>query len=169
METVSFQHDILPLKDMLFRLALRITLNRQDAEDVVQETLIRCWNKRDSWQEIDSIQAFATTVCRNLALDTTKRASRKTVSMETDNGQTREGVEHQTTDSALDQMLHNERVEMLKKMVDKLPEKQKLCLQLRDFEEKSYKEISELLDLPEPQVKVNLFRARQTLKKLLTS
>lgn len=71
MNTVSFKDDVLPLKDMLYRLALRITLNRAEAEDIVQDTLIRVWNRRDEWEQIESIEAYCTTVCRNLALDRT--------------------------------------------------------------------------------------------------
>ena len=66
---VSFRNDVLPLKNILYRLALRITLNSAEAEDIVQDTLIKVWNKRDSWAEIESIEAFSITVCRNLALD----------------------------------------------------------------------------------------------------
>ena len=46
MKELSFQHDILPLKDELYRLALRITQNPAEAEDVVQETLIKVWRRR---------------------------------------------------------------------------------------------------------------------------
>ena len=49
MKEISFQNDVLPLKNKLFRLALRITLNREEAEDVVQDTLIKVWNARDRW------------------------------------------------------------------------------------------------------------------------
>ena len=49
MKKISFRNDILPMKDMLFRLAMRITLSREEAEDIVQDTLIKVWNKRDSW------------------------------------------------------------------------------------------------------------------------
>lgn len=73
MNNISFRNDILPLKNVLFRLALRITLNREDAEDVVQDTLVKVWNKRDDWHEIDSIEAFCMTVCRNLSLDKVKK------------------------------------------------------------------------------------------------
>ena len=52
MQEISFRNDILPLKDKLFRLALRITSDRAEAEDVVQETLIRVWNKREEWTPI---------------------------------------------------------------------------------------------------------------------
>ena len=69
MKEISFQNDVLPLKNKLFRLALRITLNREEAEDVVQDTLIKVWNARDRWLELDSIEAYSLTIARNLSLD----------------------------------------------------------------------------------------------------
>ena len=54
---INFQSDILPLKNELYRMALRITMNPAEAEDVVQETMMKVWNKRDSWEQIDSIEA----------------------------------------------------------------------------------------------------------------
>ena len=69
MKTISFQSDILPLKNELFRMALRITQNREEAEDVVQETMMKVWNRRDQWSQLDSIEAFCLTICRNQALD----------------------------------------------------------------------------------------------------
>ncbi|MCF0192918.1 MAG: sigma-70 family RNA polymerase sigma factor [Prevotella sp.] len=164
MKTISFQNDILPMKDLLFRLALRITLNREDAEDVVQETLIRCWNKRDEWENIDSVQAFATTICRNLAVDCTKRAGRKTTALNTSQIDAQPDS-NSLTSSPLQKVIRQERLELLQQIVNHLPENQKLCLQLRDFEEKSYKEIAEMLQITEQQVKTNIFRARQTIKK----
>ena len=74
MKNISFRNDVLPLKNVLYRLALRITLNREEAEDVVQDTLIKVWNRRDDWQDIDSIEAFSLTICRNLSLDRMKKA-----------------------------------------------------------------------------------------------
>ena len=52
MKTISFQSDILPLKNELYRMALRITMNPAEAEDVVQETMMKVWNKRDSWRSL---------------------------------------------------------------------------------------------------------------------
>ena len=68
MQELSFRNDILPLKDKLFRLALRITFDRAEAEDVVQETLIRVWNKRDQWSQYGSSAAYCLTVARNLTM-----------------------------------------------------------------------------------------------------
>ena len=73
MKEISFQNDVLPLKNKLFRLALRITLNREEAEDVVQDTLIKVWNARDRWLELDSIEAYSLTIARNLSLDRIKK------------------------------------------------------------------------------------------------
>ena len=53
----------------------------------------------------------------------------------------------------------------MKNIVNALPEKQRSCMQLRDFEGKTYKEIANIMDISEDQVKINLFRARQTVKQ----
>lgn len=54
---------------------------------------------------------------------------------------------------------------IVKRLVDELPEKQRSCMQLRDFEGKPYKEIADVLGITEEQVKVNIFRARQNIKQ----
>ena len=58
MQEISFRKDILPLKDKLFRLALRITLDRAEAEDVVQDVLLKAWDKRDEWTDLLSVEAY---------------------------------------------------------------------------------------------------------------
>ena len=73
MKNISFRNDVLPLKNTLYRLALRITLDSADAEDIVQETLIKVWNRRAQWEEIENIEAFCLTICRNLSLDHIKK------------------------------------------------------------------------------------------------
>ena len=78
MQEISFRNDILPLKDKLFRLALRITLDRAEAEDVVQDTMIRVWNKRDEWSQFESVEAYCLTVARNLAIDRSQKKEAQT-------------------------------------------------------------------------------------------
>ena len=78
MKEISFRNDILPLKDKLYRLALRITLDSAEAEDIVQDTMIRVWNKRDEWAQFNSIEAFCLTVARNLAIDRSQKSEAKT-------------------------------------------------------------------------------------------
>lgn len=82
MKEISFRNDVLPLKDKLFRLALRITLNREEAEDIVQDTLIKVWNSRNKWQQLDSIEAYSLTIARNLSLDRIKKMENQNGSLE---------------------------------------------------------------------------------------
>ena len=162
MKKISFRTDVLPLKNELFRLALRITLNREDAEDVVQETMIRVWNRRDQWEQIESIEAFCTTICRNMALDKTKRASNQDASLDNEG---HDAPDHSYSANPEEQAVQRDRVERVRRLMDLLPEKQRTCMQLRDVEGKSYKEIATVMDISEQQVKVNIFRARQTIKQ----
>lgn len=161
MKEISFQNDVLPLKNKLFRLALRITLNREEAEDVVQDTLIKVWNARDRWQEFDSIEAYSLTIARNLSLDCIKKMENQNDSLEEQNTERLD----ENTSTPSERMIQKDKLDIVRNIIDELPEKQRSCLQLRDIEGKSYKEIADILSITEDQVKVNIFRARQTVKQ----
>ena len=77
MKEISFKNDVLPLKDKLFRLALRITLNREEAEDIVQDTLMKLWNQRDEWSAIQNMAPYSMTICRNLSLDPREKKDKR--------------------------------------------------------------------------------------------
>ena len=161
MKKISFRNDVLPLKNELYRLALRITLNPTEAEDVVQETMIKVWNRRDRWDELESIEAFCLTICRNISLDKVKKAENQNQSLMD---------EHDTPDNSYtsnpeEQAMQQDRIALIRRLINTLPEKQRSCMQLRDFEGKSYKEIAKILAISEEQVKINIFRARQTIKQ----
>lgn len=159
MQEISFRNDILPLKDKLFRLALRITFDRAEAEDIVQETLIRVWNKRDEWTQFGSIEAYCLTVAKNLAIDRSERKDAQTVELTPDLEQASDAS------SPYEKLVTKERMKLIHRLMTELPEKQRQIMQLRDLEDKSYKEIAVALNLTEEQVKVNLFRARQKVKQ----
>ena len=159
MQEISFRNDILPLKDKLFRLALRITLDRAEAEDVVQDTMIRVWNKRDEWQQFESVEAYCLIVAKNLAIDRSQKKDAQNVEL------TPEMAEEADTSGPYDRLVNNERMKIIHRLIDELPEKQRLIMQLRDIEGESYKDIAKVLQLTEEQVKVNLFRARQKVKQ----
>ena len=160
MNKVSFRNDILPMKDTLYRLALRITCNNAEAEDIVQDTLIKVWNRREHWDEIESMEAFCMTICRNLSLDRIRKMGNHNDSIDD---------RHQEKTSAqsnpYEDMNQKDRIQLVRKIVDQLPEKQRTCIQLRDFEGKTYKEIAEVMQISEDQVKINIFRGRQTIKQ----
>lgn len=159
MQEISFRNDILPLKDKLFRLALRITFDRAEAEDIVQETMIRVWNKRNEWTQFGSVEAYCLTVARNLAIDRSELKDAQTVELSPEMEQA------DTTSNPYERLVSKERMALIHRLIGRLPEKQRTAMQLRDIEGKSYKEIALLLDMTEEQVKVNLFRARQKVKQ----
>lgn len=157
MENISFRTTVLPLGDRLFRLALRITMNRAEAEDAVQDTLLRVWEHRQEWERIDNLEAFAIATCRNRALDIVKRAGRTTAPLD----ETHTPFMH----SPHEQMEAREQVSLVRKLMDELPEQQRTIMALRDIEGKTYQEIANILGINETQVKVYLHRARTKVKK----
>ncbi len=163
MKKISFRNDVLPLKNELYRLALRITLNNAEAEDVVQETMMKVWNRREEWDAIESMEAFCLTICRNQALDKTRKMANQSQSLDDNNGM--EPPDHSFSSDPERQIMLRDRVNLIRRLVDSLPEKQRSIMQLRDFEGKSYKEVAIVMGVTEEQVKVNLFRARQTIRK----
>lgn len=64
-----------------------------------------------------------------------------------------------------ERMIQKDKLDIVKRMIDELPEKQRSCIQLRDIEGKAYKDIAQILGITEEQVKINIFRARQTIKQ----
>lgn len=158
MQKISFRNDILPLKDKLFRLALCITRNREEAEDIVQDTMLRVWNRREEWSVWETVEGFCLTICRNLAIDRSQKMDARHVEL------TPEVTELPDMAAPDKLMERDERLGLLHRLIAELPEKQRTILQLRDVEGKSYKEIAEILQLTEEVVKVNLFRARQRIK-----
>ena len=155
---IRFREDILPLKDKLFRLALRITLSRDEAEDVVQDTMLRLWEQRDVWPSIQNMEAYATTLCRNMALDRCKAARQSNLSL---NEELDSPIDATTPLDILDS---RQRVEHLHRLIDSLPEVQRSIILLRDIEGRPYDEIATQLSLSLSQVKVYLHRARMRLR-----
>lgn len=160
MQEKAFRNEILPLKEKFYRMALRITLDSAEAEDIVQDTLIRIWEKRDEWPSIKSFEALGLTICRNLAIDRSERKEAQNVEL------IPEQMDDQTQISGPhEEIVANESMKLIWQIIDELPVRQREVLQLRDIEGMTYKEIAAILQITEDQVKITLFRARQSIKK----
>lgn len=159
MSNIDFQRDLLPLKDKIYRLGLRITLNTQEAEDLTQDILIRLWNKREELSHITNIEVWSLTITRNLALDRIAQKGSQNISLES--------VDTDTSDQALnpDEILEQkERLHRVHQLFKTLPENLRTALQLRDIEGLSYHEAAIAMQMTEENYKVTLHRARKTLK-----
>ena len=156
---VDLKRDILPLKNILYRLALRITLNSQEAEDVVQDVIIKMWKMGERLNEVENLESFALRLTRNLSIDRQRMKVNQAESF--DELEDSHGGISNSIESRLEQQ---ERIDSIRDIMMQMPEKQRLVMQLRDFEGKSYKEIALALEISEDQVKVNIFRARQFVK-----
>lgn len=161
MENISFRTTVLPLSDKLYRLALHITMNKAEAEDVVQDTLLKVWERREEWEQINNLEAFAIATCRNRALDVMKRVGRKTEKLDE--------MAHFSNQTPYEQLEASEEISLVKRLMDDLPEMQRTIMLLRDIEGKTYQEIAETMDISETQVKVYLHRARTKIKQWITN
>lgn len=128
---------------------------------MVQDTMLKVWNRREQWEQIDSIEAFCLTICRNLSLDKVRRMGRQEQSLDISNDPT----DHSYTSNPEEQAVQRDRVKLVRQLISQLPEKQRTAMQLRDVEGKSYRDIADIMGITEEQVKINIFRARQTIKK----
>ncbi len=158
---LDIKRDILPLKNIMYRLALRIILNSQEAEDVVQDVIIKLWKMREQLEGIDNLEAYTLRMVRNLALDRQRMKVNQTENID--------GMDFFSSSSAEHAIEQDERINSIRQAMEQLPEKQRIAMQLRDFEGRSYKEIAEVMEISEDQVKVNIFRARQALRAKLTA
>lgn len=149
---MDFRNSILPHRDRLYRLALSITMDAAEAEDVVQDTMLRAWERRAEWDSIDNIQAWLMQICKNMSLDKRKRLDRQQPLT----------PDHHGTDAPHD---NKESLDILNRLINKLPPPLDDLIRLRDIEGLSYREMAEQLKLTEDQVRVYLHRARQKVKE----
>ena len=159
MKPIDFRLDLLPLKDKIYRTGLRITLNAQEAEDLTQDTLLRVWSKRNDLQQVGSIEAYCLAVCRNLALDRMAKRENGNLSLEAEQTDAPDNAR-----TPQEQMEHEEELKRIHQLFNRLPEKFRTALQLRDIEGMTYRQAAEAMNMTEELFKVTLHRARKNLR-----
>lgn len=158
---MNFEELTYKIKNKLYRFSLRIVGDEAEAEDVVQEVFIKVWDRRDFFADIQNPEAWCMTLTKNLSLDKLRSKHRRTTEIGEAVYLSDSGASPYKVAEADDTMT------IIKKNMDELPENQKLVMHLRDIEGLSYDEISEVLDMPLSQVKVNLHRARLKMREKL--
>ena len=153
-------------RDRVYTFAWYFLGNREDAEDVVQEVLIRLWNH---WQEVDPVRlpAWITRVARNACLDALRKRKsyRSVVSGESGEKALARAASGGPDPEKLAEALEFQRE--LERALQTLPEAHRSVVVLREIQRLKYDEIAEALDLPLNTVKVYLHRGRRELREQL--
>ncbi|MBO0934397.1 RNA polymerase sigma factor [Fibrella aquatilis] len=159
MDLHAFKQRILPVQGRLFRLAQLFLRNREEAEDALQDVLLRLWSNRQQLDAYHSVEALAVQMTKNLCLDRLKALRRQPVtdSVEYVNVSATEASPHRQLEIA-------DSASLMQRLIDALPEQQKLLIHLREVDECSYEEMEQLTGLTINNIRVILSRTRQRLR-----
>jgi RNA polymerase sigma factor (sigma-70 family) len=162
MNQTEFVQIIQPFKDKMFRLAKRLLISAEEAEDATQEVLVKLWNKKEGIQEIKSIEAMAMTITKNYCLDQLKSKRASNLKIVHSNYKDSESSVYQKTED-------KDTWSWVENLINDLPENQRLIIQMRDIEAYEFEEIAEILQLNEATIRVTLSRARKTIREKMTN
>jgi RNA polymerase sigma-70 factor (ECF subfamily) len=162
MNIQEFQKQVFPLKNKLFRFARRLLDHTEEAEDMVQETFIRLWNRRDKLDEYRSVEALAMITVKNLCLDKIKARRYPVENIENHRQYLENLPEEMKTD-------HSGIIQQIHQAIRLLPEQQQMIMHLRDIEGYEFDEISRIVNMNENAIRVALSRARKRIREMLTN
>ncbi|MBW3594386.1 MAG: sigma-70 family RNA polymerase sigma factor [Actinobacteria bacterium] len=172
-EKRRFQQDALPLLDSLYAGALRMTRNPADAEDLVQETMLRAYRAFDRFEAGTNLKAWLFRIMTNAYINTYRKKQRepkKVSSEEIEDFDLFQELKNHDPDInrsaetvVLDSIVDNDIIEAL----DDLPEQFRLAVLLSDLQDFSYAEMAEIMDVPLGTVMSRLHRGRKALQKRL--
>jgi RNA polymerase sigma factor (sigma-70 family) len=149
-----FKDTVFCLKDEMYRFAKRFVMSSDEAEDVVQDLMIKFWQKKEELENFGNLKSYALKSVKNECLNRLKHHDVKLGF-----------ADFQMHRSELYQIDTNNLKEQIIGFINQLPEKQKAVIHLKDVEEYEVSEISEILEMEENAVRVNLMRARQKVKE----
>ncbi len=159
MKQKEFLATVLPFKDKLYRLAKRLLVSSEEAEDAVQEVYLKLWKGKHQIKNYKNPEAFAITMTKNYCLDRLKSKQASNLKIVHNNFQNSENIERKVE--------ANDGVSLVFKIMETLPEQQRIILQLRDVEQYEFAEIAKMLDSNETAVRVALSRARKAVRQQL--
>ena len=149
----AFKNTVFCLKDEMYRFAKRFVISSDEAEDVVQDLMLKFWQKKDYLGNFGNLKSYALKSVKNECLNRLKHHDVKMGF-----------ADFQQHRSELYQIESNNMKEQIIGFINQLPEKQKAVIHLKDVEDFDVAEISELLEMEQNAVRVNLMRARQKVK-----
>lgn len=160
MKQKEFLIIVMPFKDKLFRLAKRLLVSNEEAEDATQEVLLKLWTNKKKMEEYSNVEAFAMTMTKNYCLDLLKSKQAATLKLVHSNY-------HDERASIQKQLEVEDSIAWMNRIMESLPQQQKMVVQLRDIENYEFEEISDMLDMNPTAVRVTLSQARKTIREAL--
>ena len=154
----DFKQRLMPFYKLLYRVAYRLTGNAQDAEDLLQDTYLKLWQKRDELAEEVVTQAYLVTLMRNLFLDQQRR-KRIDTSADIDKA---EPPDEQSLDRQIDTRDEAETMELL---IRQLPERDGNIVQMHLVEGRTYDEIEQDTGLSQGNIRIIVMRTKKKLKE----
>jgi len=159
MNQKEFLETVLPFKDKVFRLAKRLLVSSDEAEDATQELYFKLWKNKSKIENYDNVEAYAMMMTKNYCLDQlkSKRASNMTL--------VHSNYKDESSGTLETNIEFKDSANIIKKMMNELPEKQRTIIQLRDVENYEYHEIGKIMNMEPTAIRVALSRARKTLRE----
>ena len=165
-DTNSFAILVERYKDLVFTLALRLLKNREEAEEVSQDTFIKAYKSLSKFKGDSKFSTWIYKIAYYTSLDRIKKNKKHLNDVGID-----EFTEHQikTIDNALESLEQKEHNKTIQDCLNLLPNDDGFLLTLYYFEELSLEEISKIVDITANNVKVKIFRSRKKLAAILKS
>jgi len=164
MNEQEFSQKVMVYSGKFYRYSYKILGNKDDAHDTVQDLYVKLWTIRENLNSISNIEAFATTIVRNLCIDRLKKIKSTVL----DSGcLVKLSVVTENNDSEDDVEEVDVKIDLVRRVLKKLPEMQQKIFLMRDFEEKEYDTISNELGISEENLRVMLSRARKKIRELI--
>jgi RNA polymerase sigma-70 factor (ECF subfamily) len=165
---VALDRLLRPHLDRLYRLAFRLAGNRPDAEDLVQDVLVKAFDKADLVVSLDNVGTWLGRVLYNRFVDTARQRARRRLTTVPEGALAAPGIENLgDATSAEDDAARAERLDALDQALRQLSEEHRVVLLLHDTEAYKIKEIEELTGIPAGTIKSRLHRARARMKVFL--
>lgn len=151
-------------KDLIFSLALKMVKNREEAEEVAQDTFIKVFNSLEKFKGDSKFSTWIYKVAYNTCLDRMKKNKKDEGNINID-----DFSEHlvKTMENALSKMMDEERKKSIQDCLNLLPSDEGFLLTLFYFEDQSLEEIAKIMDITANNAKVKLFRSRKKLASIL--
>src|SRR6266702_3261241 len=163
----SFEREALVHLDALYRVALRLTNNAADADDLVQETMLKAYRAWDQYEKGTNAKGWLLTILRHAFINEYRRRTRHPETVDLDAIEPYSVFGDVQADDPqgtfFDRIVDDE----VLRAIDQLPEQFRETVVLSDVEGLSYEEIARILEVPVGTVKSRLFRARRLLQRKL--